>query len=174
MTPRERVNKPWQTAHVPMSFGAEKKKNSYLLNTISFFSSVFSLYLQALPASLVLCSQLSIYKTFQYITSGRRGGNLGIIMVPVCRPVFRNLPHSYTWPLKKQTHSYTWSSEMLTYSYTALWFFIPFHIESTLCCLHTSLQIKKNAIVFHKLNTYLSSCTLACIYTNSAIWSNYS
>ena len=52
------------------------------------------------------------------------GGNLGVILVRVCEPVFQNLPHSYTWPLKKQTHSYTWSSKMLTYSYTALWFFL--------------------------------------------------
>ena len=44
------------------------------------------------------------------------GGNLGIILVRVCEPVFRNLSHSYTWPLKKRTHSYTRSSEMLTHS----------------------------------------------------------
>ena len=48
------------------------------------------------------------------------GGNLGVIVVRVFEPVFRNLPHSYTWPLKKRTHSYTRSSEMLTYSYSAL------------------------------------------------------
>ena len=34
-------------------------------------------------------------------------GNLGVILVWVCEPVFQNLPHSYTWPLKKRTHSYT-------------------------------------------------------------------
>ena len=45
---------------------------------------------------------------------GWRPGNLGVIVVLVCEPVFRNLPHSYTWPLEKRTHSYTWSSEMLT------------------------------------------------------------
>ena len=28
-------------------------------------------------------------------------GNLGVILVRVCEPVFQNLPHSYTWPLKK-------------------------------------------------------------------------
>ena len=32
---------------------------------------------------------------------GGEGGNLGIILVRVCVPVFGNLPHSYTWPLKK-------------------------------------------------------------------------
>ena len=48
------------------------------------------------------------------------GGNLGVIVVRVCEPVFQNLPHSYTWPLKKRTHSYTRSSEMLTFSYTVL------------------------------------------------------
>ena len=52
-----------------------------------------------------------------------RGGNLGVILVRVCEPVFQNLPDSYTWPSKKRTHSYTWSSKILTYSYTALWFF---------------------------------------------------
>ena len=34
-------------------------------------------------------------------------GNLGVIVVRVCEPVFRNLSHSFTRPLKKQTHSYT-------------------------------------------------------------------
>ena len=28
-------------------------------------------------------------------------GNLGVILVRVCEPVFQNLPHSYTWSLKK-------------------------------------------------------------------------
>ena len=28
------------------------------------------------------------------------GGNLGVILVRVCEPVFQNLPHSHTWPLK--------------------------------------------------------------------------
>ena len=46
--------------------------------------------------------------------------NLGIILVLMCEPVFRNLRHSYTWPLKTGTHSYTISSEMFTHSYTAL------------------------------------------------------
>ena len=32
---------------------------------------------------------------------GGAGGNLGVILVRVCEPVFQNLPHSYTWPLKK-------------------------------------------------------------------------
>ena len=56
---------------------------------------------------------------------GAGAGVTGVILVRVCEPVFQNLPHSYTWPLKKRTHSYTWSSKMLTYSYTALWFFVP-------------------------------------------------
>ena len=51
---------------------------------------------------------------------GGGGGNLGLIVVRVFEPVFRNLPHSYTWPLKKWAYSYTRSSEMLTHSYTAL------------------------------------------------------
>ena len=58
---------------------------------------------------------------------GGGGCNLGVILVRVCVPVFKNLPHSFTWPLKKRTHSYTWSSKMLTYSYTALWFFVPIY-----------------------------------------------
>ena len=56
---------------------------------------------------------------------GERVGNLGVILVRVCEPVFQNLSHSYTLPSKKRTHSYTWSSKMLTCSYTALWFFEP-------------------------------------------------
>ena len=38
---------------------------------------------------------------------GEGEGNLGVIVVRVCEPEFRNLPHSYTWPLKKWTLSYT-------------------------------------------------------------------
>ena len=63
-------------------------------------------------------------KHFLLISRGWRG-NSGVILVRVSEPVFQNLPHSYTWPLKKRTHLYTWSSKMLTYSYTALWFFAP-------------------------------------------------
>ena len=37
---------------------------------------------------------------------GRGGGGAGVNVVWVCEPVFRNLPHSYAWPLKKRTHSY--------------------------------------------------------------------
>ena len=44
-------------------------------------------------------------------------GDLGVIVVWMREPVFRNLPHSYTWPLeKKRTHLYNWSSKMLTYT----------------------------------------------------------
>ena len=32
---------------------------------------------------------------------GGGGADRGIIVVQVFEPVFRNLPHSYTWPLKK-------------------------------------------------------------------------
>ena len=65
----------------------------------------------------------------RYFNSGlNRGGGGGLAMlVQVCKPVFQNLPHSYTWPLEKQTHSYTCSSKMLTYSYTALWFFVSIY-----------------------------------------------
>ena len=48
------------------------------------------------------------------------GGNLEVIRIRVCEPIFRKLPHSYTWPLKKRTHSYNLASKMLSYSYTAL------------------------------------------------------
>ena len=65
-----------------------------------------------------------------YVNSAAIHRNLGVIVVRVCEPVFQNLPHSYTWPLKKWTHSYTWSSKMLTYLYTVLWFFVPIY-----CCL---------------------------------------
>ena len=57
---------------------------------------------------------------------GGSADNFGVIVIRICEPVFRNLPHSYTWPLKNWTNSYTWSSEMLSYSYTALWFFYSF------------------------------------------------
>ena len=43
---------------------------------------------------------------------GPEGGGGGVnvtevIVVRVCEPEFRNLLHSYTWPLKKSTYSYT-------------------------------------------------------------------
>ena len=42
-------------------------------------------------------------------TGGGGGGGVegeaGVVRV--CEPVFQNLAHLYTWPLKKRTHSYT-------------------------------------------------------------------
>ena len=32
-------------------------------------------------------------------------GNLGVILVRICEPELRNLPHSYSWSLIKGTHS---------------------------------------------------------------------
>ena len=58
---------------------------------------------------------------------GWGGGNLWVILVRVCEPVFWNLPHSYTWTLKKRTHSYARSSEIMTHSYTTRWFFVPIY-----------------------------------------------
>ena len=37
---------------------------------------------------------------------GAGGGVMEVNVVRLCEPVFRNPPHSYTWPSKKQTHSY--------------------------------------------------------------------
>ena len=56
------------------------------------------------------------------VGGGEGGDNLGVIVVRVCEPVFqKNLPHSYTWPLKKRTHSYTmYLIIQNTYSYIAL------------------------------------------------------
>ena len=34
------------------------------------------------------------------ILMGVWGGNLGVIVIRVCEPVFQNLPNSCTWPLK--------------------------------------------------------------------------
>ena len=41
------------------------------------------------------------------VGGGGGRGSFGVILVRVCEPAFQNLPHSYTWPLKKRTHSYT-------------------------------------------------------------------
>ena len=47
---------------------------------------------------------------------GGGGGSVtGVIVVLVFEPIFRHLPHSYTWTLKKRSHSYTRLSEMLTH-----------------------------------------------------------
>ena len=42
------------------------------------------------------------------------GGNLGVILVRVCEPVFQNLPYSFTW----LPYSYTWPSKKRTHSCT--------------------------------------------------------
>ena len=85
--------------------------------------------------------------SYDVLGGGRGGGigNLEVFLVRVCEPVFRNLPHSYTRPLKKKrTHSYTRSSEMLTHSsfiYCPLIFFT-----------HLLLAVMTNNAVF-LLNT---------------------
>ena len=51
---------------------------------------------------------------------GGRGGGLGHYFGTGVRASISNLPHSYTWRLKKKlTHSYTRASELLIHSYTA-------------------------------------------------------
>ena len=55
---------------------------------------------------VAICCCMLIINCSKVISRGG-GGNLGVILVRVCEPVFQNLPHSYTWPSKKQTHSYT-------------------------------------------------------------------
>ena len=71
-------------------------------------------------------------------------GNFGVIVVRVCETEFRNLPHSYTWPLRKWSHSYTWLSKMLTYSYTFLLFLYPF-IAGIRCTSVNSLKTKRTS-----------------------------
>ena len=80
------------------------------------------------PGTCVAEHRTSIFNWIILALGVGRGaaGVTGVILVRVWEPVFQNVPHSYTWALKKRTHSYTWSSKMLTYSYTSLWFFVPF------------------------------------------------
>ena len=68
----------------------------------------------------VLCSKKIGDGRVVGAAGGEGGGNLEVILIRVCEPIFRKLLHSYTWPLKKRTHSYNLASKMLTYSYTAL------------------------------------------------------
>ena len=64
---------------------------------VHFCDSLFAfLHYKSLLQRGILCSGVGVV-----------GGNLGVILVRVCELVFQNLPHSYTWPLKKRTHSYT-------------------------------------------------------------------
>ena len=58
---------------------------------------------------------LSILQACFHLGGG--GGNLGVILVRVCDPVFWKLPQSYTWPSKNMTYSYTLLYTMLTYLY---------------------------------------------------------
>ena len=44
--------------------------------------------------------RLNNFLKWQHWASNPRRSNLGIILVRVCEPVFRNQPLSYTWPLK--------------------------------------------------------------------------
>ena len=48
--------------------------------------------------------------------SGVGGGNLRVILVRACGPVFRNLPQSYAF--EKDIYSYTSLNKMFTYSST--------------------------------------------------------
>ena len=59
-------------------------------------------------------TKFSPAKVHSYLGGGRSGGgrgggkgNLGVILVRVCEPVFQNLPNPYTWRSKIRTHSYT-------------------------------------------------------------------
>ena len=52
-------------------------------------------------------SSVKVHAWARGVGGGGSGDNLGVILVWVCEPVFQNVPHSYTWPLKKWTHSYT-------------------------------------------------------------------
>ena len=47
---------------------------------------------------------------------GRSGSNLGVILVPLCEPVFWNLPQSYTWSSKNITYSYTWLNKIFIFA----------------------------------------------------------
>ena len=53
---------------------------------------------------------------------GGEGGNLRVILVRVCGPVFETYPNHIPGLRKKMTYSYTWLNRMFTYSYTVLWF----------------------------------------------------
>ena len=71
---------------------------------------------------------------------GRGGGEgAGVIVVGVCEPLFQNLSHSYTWPLKKWTHSDTGAYEILT------------HHCSLIFCIHLLLVVRRISIT----KTYL-------------------
>ena len=52
---------------------------------------------------------LKLYNFKHFERHGGRGGggNLWVILVQVCSPVFLNLPQSYIWSSKKMTYSYT-------------------------------------------------------------------
>ena len=58
------------------------------------------------------------------------------------------------WKTDPFIYFIVWNDDLFIYCSLI---FIPIHIESTLRCLYTCLQIKKNTMVFHKLNAIFSS-----------------
>ena len=121
------------TIHPSYTFLYEKKiifyiqlENIYSVKSGSemLFLSLFLLFDFFLRAG---CCQL--YFSLGEGSVGRGGGeggvgdgNLGVIFVRVCEPVFQNLPHLYTWPLKKRTihifdHPKCWPIHILPFDF---------------------------------------------------------
>ena len=102
--------------------------------TVNIFSIIIDA--QRTKSPYTICGQCRSRLACAFMQSDpRRGieggggwvGNLGVIVVWVCEPEFRNLPHFIYLAFEKSTHSYTWSSKMLTYSYTGLCFSVPIY-----------------------------------------------
>ena len=54
----------------------------------------------ATPSPTILARKVVMGGGGGAVWGGGEGGGGGVIVVRVCEPVFQNLPHSYTWPLK--------------------------------------------------------------------------
>ena len=92
---------------------------------------------------------------------GGGGGNLGVIVVRVCEPVFQNLPHSYTWPLKNGPIHILDHQNVDLFIYCHFIFLYPFIAGCWTNIAVNSLNIKRTSSLEKSLsekNVHIQGC----------------
>ena len=91
---------------------------------------------------------IPLYTALWCSWGGRGGGNLGVILVRVSEPVFQDLPHSYTWPLKKRgpihilDHPKCWPIQILLFDFLYPFFAVNSCNTKRISSLEKSLSEK--------------------------------
>ena len=116
-----------------------KNIRDFYLKILSFLEVKFSMYLyrRVFVMHRIKPHHIKIFLALSYVTtlfqtslrmhtdwllSRGWGCNLRVILIRVCEPVFQNLPHSHTWPLKKRTihipdHPKCWPIHILPFDF---------------------------------------------------------